>query len=1119
MAMKRWYPRRAFATFHNRGALVLAMGLVVSLLVALAPAFQAGMTSSRGSSNACSSCHGSTYTEYVTVTNYNIPSQINVDQVLQVRTNISLSSTTYTAATANYYKADLTVTVFSTNGYSTIAGSPKSDKGLLPGTKKEYIFNMTGALAGSDTVKITASIKTQHNGATVSDPAQGNVQVNKVDFPPVLSAGTVSQAKGYASTVFFYNVTYKDPDGEAPSSITVSIDNGTGQSLNVADGKADTVKTGELYTLSVNGSTLGLGDHSFKFAASDPSATGIGDTNLHYGPTVLDWKAPMLLDATLSPAEGFNDTVFTYNVTYKDLQGEVPSTIWLSIDNGTAQALKVADGKADAMLSGERYTFTTDGAKLGKGGHSFKFGAKDTVMEAQGCNGMNYGPTVHWPSAPALLDGAVFPAKGYNLTTFTYNVTYMDPDGDLPVWVALVIDNGTPRNMSPADGLADTMRSGEVYTFSLLGSELGVGNHSFRFQGADMLFGATGRIDLQSGPWVRSAFVPNTPPEVTISKLAQGDKVQGLLNISGKASDADVGDTIHLVEVRMDSGQWARAQGGADWFILWDCSVMAAGAHTVYARAFDGTDRSKVVSVTISVETLVAEPPTVSIDAVLDLGNGLIQIDGTSAQGNNSVVVDDILLSVERSVTVAHAQRAGLALPNGTLSFDSWNWVWNASGVPSGNYSVCVLALAGKLVSLPVSSIIQVQPIGGSGSGNGGSNGHGSGEFINGTDRSNHRPQIISVLPQERPRIFENGQMSFKVSASDPDGDLLAYFWFMDKAPLMPSDDPTMMILKASYSFAGPHEIMVRVTDGHADNGTVSYTWDLRVLDGFQVEDLTRFEHQFLPSGEAQPISVSVLDPEGGKIFYLWTVDGQQDRSCMGPSYDFRYESMGTAASYHTVTLKVQNEYDQTKELRWRVLVDGRSVQGTAALNKRTVGLEGLAVNLFMIGLFIGSLVFVTKVLARTKQVLVPPQAPQVCPPVEPKVPPQPKAVRPVVFTTNRPVLIRKVVPKGPRKDSKTQVKKAPLERPKEEPTSPKIVTSKGPKKTSGAPIKRQIQCPGPPKIGWIQRVLLSRRTPSPLKRTLRARLEMVEARPFPVVRIRKRRSSSRTRASQGGAY
>jgi len=130
----------------------------------------------------------------------------------------------------------------------------------------------------------TYKAKDIHN--TESAPATVSITVNAVNDPPALADGIVSPTTGYVSTTFTYSVTYTDADNDPPASPTVSIDGGLAKDMLVRAGEDGDYTNGEIYEYTVTGAELGLGSHTFQFAASDGIADAAGDTGSHSGPAI-----------------------------------------------------------------------------------------------------------------------------------------------------------------------------------------------------------------------------------------------------------------------------------------------------------------------------------------------------------------------------------------------------------------------------------------------------------------------------------------------------------------------------------------------------------------------------------------------------------------------------------------------------------------------------------------------------------------------------------------------------------------------------------------------------------------------------------------------------------------
>ncbi len=103
---------------------------------------------------------------------------------------------------------------------------------------------------------------------------------------PVLRDGVVSPTSGDTSATFTYSVTYADAEDDPPSPITVSINGGASENMTVKAGQDSDYTNGEIYEYSISGANLGVGTHTFQFAASDGTDNATGDIGSHSGPTV-----------------------------------------------------------------------------------------------------------------------------------------------------------------------------------------------------------------------------------------------------------------------------------------------------------------------------------------------------------------------------------------------------------------------------------------------------------------------------------------------------------------------------------------------------------------------------------------------------------------------------------------------------------------------------------------------------------------------------------------------------------------------------------------------------------------------------------------------------------------
>ena len=131
----------------------------------------------------------------------------------------------------------------------------------------------------------------------------------------------------------------------------------------------------------------------------------------------------------------------------------------------------------------------------------------------------------------------VTPETGTTNTVFDFRVTYTDISGIAPDWVHVNIDGMIVGNMTPQDGAADTLATGEVYLFA---TKLAIGVHSYNFSAytfkAELAVGAK----PQSGPSVRQG------PMADLSIPSEG--------ISLSTSIIDKGTTLGITFKVLNSG-------------------------------------------------------------------------------------------------------------------------------------------------------------------------------------------------------------------------------------------------------------------------------------------------------------------------------------------------------------------------------------------------------------------------------------------------------------------------------------------------------------------------------------------------------------------------------------
>ncbi|RLF48563.1 MAG: hypothetical protein DRN20_04340, partial [Thermoplasmata archaeon] len=103
-------------------------------------------------------------------------------------------------------------------------------------------------------------------------------------------------------------------------------------------------------------------------------------------------------------------------------------------------------------------------------------------------------------------------------------------------------------------------------------------------------------------------------PVVEISRIIEGEDS---IKVLGFAHDNDSWNHVIYVEVRIDDGSWNIAIGTEQWFYMLDASVLSNGNHTIYVRAYDGYEYSKIATAKFRMRN--AKVPEVCIATFFDV--------------------------------------------------------------------------------------------------------------------------------------------------------------------------------------------------------------------------------------------------------------------------------------------------------------------------------------------------------------------------------------------------------------------------------------------------------------------------------------------------------------------
>jgi hypothetical protein len=356
--------------------------------------------------------------------------------------------------------------------------------------------------------------------------------------PDVMDPGFVP-FNGDTSTLFRFDIMYRDADNEQPVSAQVFI-NGVGYTMT-------TTSTGPWNDWQVfyYETTLPVGEnHKFYYLFSDgidevrhPEATD--SPNWLAGPEVVaPNNEPSLTTALFSPSEGTRLDEFTFTIIYTDGENERPTLSYIYID-GTPY---IMDGDGDNYKMGVTFRYRTT---LGLGTHQVYYAFSDGKHEARHpASGVLEGPEVTNLAPLAVIAS---PASGVRYT----------PDDYVPL-------SATGSEDPEEDELTYTWvsdRDGQISTMPLADKRLSQGEHNITLtvtdeHGAE----ATSSISLTVKPYLAEPFfvdylrTPNSPIEKDIVRYTvylnnRGEKSAQSLTVSFLVDNTYVDSTTVNVPI------------------------------------------------------------------------------------------------------------------------------------------------------------------------------------------------------------------------------------------------------------------------------------------------------------------------------------------------------------------------------------------------------------------------------------------------------------------------------------------------------------------------------------------------------------------------------------------
>jgi len=246
------------------------------------------------------------------------------------------------------------------------------------------------------------------------------------------------------------------------------------------------------------------------------------------------------------------------------------------LDTNTEPGARVSEGQTAETLTpsglseGETYYWkvvVSDGyVEVGSEVWQFTVNTPPTIelgSPADGSTGSSTSPTLSWTGGDDDPD------------PLSYDV-YLDTD---PEPGTMVSEGQTQESYTPS-GLSE----GEAYYWKVVVSD--------------------GHVEVGSEVWsfeveMKIPDPANEAPTITITRPIEGERVGGVYEIKGTATDDE---EVTEVEISINGGDWLLVSGTGSWSHSWDTTSVGNGEHEIRARAFDGEKHSEEAVLVVVVE-------------------------------------------------------------------------------------------------------------------------------------------------------------------------------------------------------------------------------------------------------------------------------------------------------------------------------------------------------------------------------------------------------------------------------------------------------------------------------------------------------------------------------------
>lgn len=502
--------------------------------------------------------------------------------------------------------------------------------------------------------------------------------------------------------------------------------------------------------------TLGAGTYTYRFAANDSEADASGDTAWNATEfTILPRnKLPQLSAQSFAPLDGDTNTPFTFQILYRDGDNEEPADARIYINDVAYTMTTSSSGPWNDWVLYE-YEITLPVGENHRYYFMFSDGKASVRMPAVDASpNWLLGPFVEKPNnAPTLTTALFSPDEGTRMDEFRFTIVYTDGENDHPTVSYIYIDE-VAAIMDP-DGY--DYANGEVFRYR---TSLDLGEHSIRFLFNDgkneVRFPASGSmpgptvVNLDPVAKIASPSAGRYTPDqyITFSAIGSDDPESDSLEFRWTSSIDDVLSTSEVFDKQLTEGE-----------------------HTIALEVSDEYGGTDTVSVVINVKALEPHPFVLRVEP-----------DKTTAVEKDTVRFSITLANdgeTRAQGIEVHLFVDGVFYKSDTTTVDVGNEVvvrisWEAT---EGGHDMKV-EIPGDAYDFSYVVAMNTDPVA--------------------------EPTVL--VPKDKYKPGE--EIMFQASASDANGDPVAYLWDFGDGITSTSEKPSHM-----YAAAGTYTVTLTVTD------------------------------------------------------------------------------------------------------------------------------------------------------------------------------------------------------------------------------------------------------------------------------------------------------------------